>query len=380
MRLLEKILLAIDFSEPTDNIVGNSIAIAKAFNSNINLIYVLPDDLNDEKSKKLLIDASTKLLEEINERIKDEGLKCENPILEFGSHFDRIIATADKINANLIIIGAGAKEETEAYKLGTTAGKILRKSNKAVMVIKNDQPLQIKKIFCPVDFSKESGRALTNAITMARRFEAELIIFSSFDMPHLGSLRLRIDLNEHYENARHDHLNDFIKFIRDFNLTDLNWNKEIKRGVAHSEILNSIKKHDADLLIMGTTGKTGLNKILMGSVTEKVVREVPCSFITMKSEQFIDLVLETKIIDIETHYKTAKQLVVDGFYDEAISEFKKCLSINEMHVPSLHGISKVHLKKGEKEKYTKYKNIAKGIMSRLWDRKIEDEIRKLIAR
>lgn len=377
MKLLERILIAIDFSEPTDNIVENSIAMAKAFQSTICLMNVLPDDIYDDKAKKLLVEASTNLLDEINNKIKNEGVKCETPILEFGTHFDKIISTANLVNANLIMIGAGAKSKKEAYKIGTTASKILRKSNKAVMVIKNNEPLKIKKIFCPIDFSKESGRALTNAITMARRFDAELLIFSSFDMPHLGSLRLRIDLNEFYENARHDHLTEFTNFIRDFNLTDLKWNKEIKRGVASEEILTSINKYDADLLIMGTTGKTGLNKMLMGSVTEKVVREVPCSFITMKSEYFIDLVLETKIIDIASHYKTAKQLKADGFYDEAITEFKKCLTINEMHVPSLHGISKVYTKKGEDKKATKYKDMAIGIMSRIWDTKIEREIRKL---
>jgi hypothetical protein len=60
---------------------------------------------------------------------------------------------------------------------------------------------------------------------------------------------------------------------------------------------------------MGTTGRSGISKILMGSVTEKVIREVPCSFITVKNEDIVALELESKIQDIENYYSLAQNFV-----------------------------------------------------------------------
>ena len=376
MKLLEKILLAADFSQSTDNLVENAIGLAKTFQSQIILIHVLPDDITNEKARLLLNDAAINQLELINDKIKSEGVETDNPILEYGNHFDKIIKTADNIHANVIVIGAGEKAKNDVFQLGTTAEKIIRKSIKPVWIVKNNSPLDVKNILCPVDFSTESKRALKNAIIMARRFNAELIILSVYEMIYSDSLKLKLDWDEEIEYIKLEHEKEFNSFLEGFNLTDLNWDREIANGLPSEEILKAISLYNTDLLIMGTTGKSGLNRIVMGSVTEKVVREVPCSFITIKSEDIIDLRLGTKIRDIETHYNIAKQLMRDGFLRESINEYKICLSINDMHIPSLHGISKVYKKLNEEQRVQKYKSMVKEVVGRIWDREIEDEIRK----
>jgi universal stress protein E len=106
----------------------------------------------------------------------------------------------------------------------------------------------------------------------------------------------------------------FDSFLSKFNLIDLEWEKVIRKGEPAKEILSAISDFNIDLLVMGTTGKYGLGKMVLGSVTEKVIREVPCSFITLKSEDIIDLQLETEIRDLKSHFAVAEQLVKDGFF------------------------------------------------------------------
>ena len=142
---------------------------------------------------------------------------------------------------------------------------------------------------------------MKNAITITRRFKAELIIISVYELYYSGLLRIKHDWDEENENIRSEHLRNFNSFLEDFNLIDLNWDKEIQSGDPATEILGAISRHKSDLLIMGTTGKSGLSRLIMGSVTEKVIREVPCSFITLKSKDIIDLQLEAEIRDIESH-------------------------------------------------------------------------------
>ena len=376
MILLKKVLLATDFSKSCENVVKTAIGLAKTIQSKIILIHVLPDDIINEKAKLLLNEAAIRELGVINDRIKSEDIKTDEPILEYGSHYDKIVQTADNINANVILIGSGEKSKNDVFQLGTTAEKIIRKSNKPVWVVKKDNPLNVKNIFCPIDFSPESNRALKNAITITRRFKAKLIIFSVYELYYSGLLRIKHDWDEENENISSEHLRNFNSFLEDFNLIDLNWDKEIQSGDPATEILGAISRHKSDLLIMGTTGKSGLSKLIMGSVTEKVIREVPCSFITLKSKDIIDLQLEAEIRDIESHCRTARQLMKDGFLKESINEFKVCLNINGMHIPSLNGIAKVYEKLDDNKNAEKYKNMARYVLSKIWDRKIEGEIRK----
>ncbi len=153
---------------------------------------------------------------------------------------------------------------------------------------------------------------------------------------------------------------------------DLNYEKQIAGGEPSEEILKFIKKSKPDLLIMGTTGSSGISKILMGSVTEKVIREVPCSFITVKNEDIVALELESKIRDIENHYSLAQKLFKNGFFEESIHQYKICLDINIMHIPSLQGIAGVYEKIGDTANSKKYKEMANHVLQRIENMKIEN--------
>ena len=211
MKSLKKILLATDFSKSTDKLIENAIIITKKFQSEIIIVHVLPN-IKNEKAKELLNESAINKLSEINEKIKKEGLKINNPILKYGVHYDEVIQLADSIKANLILVGSGEKTKNDVFQLGSTAERIIRKSNKPVWVIKNDTLLSIKRILYPVDFSVESKRALNNAITLAQKFNAELIIFSVYELADADSLRYRFDWDEYKHSLRSLHMKEFNSF------------------------------------------------------------------------------------------------------------------------------------------------------------------------
>ena len=376
MKLLKNLLLATDFSKSSDYVLENAIDLAKIFQSKITLIYVLPNNIENEKAKQLLKEFSIKQLDLINDKIKQEGVKVSKPILEYGDFSDKIIQTAEKVHANMIIIGAGEKLKDNVFILGSNAEKIIKKSSKPVFVVKSGKQLSINKILCPVDFSAQSNRALKNAITMAHRFKAELVIFTVYEVSYLYSIRHKINLEKQIENIRKEHQKEFDIFLENFNFTGLDVTKELEQGVPAIEILKAIEKHNADLLIIGTTGKSGMSKILMGSVTEKVIRKIPSSFITIKNENIIKLELESKIRDIENHYKIAQQLLEDGLFEESINEFKTCLNISFMHLPSLKALVNTYKKLGDTTNEKKYRDMKNQVIEKMYNEKIEAEIRK----
>ncbi len=376
MILLKNILVAIDFTESSESVLKNSINIAKTFNSKITLIHILPDDINDKKVSLLVEKAVTAKLKEANDSIVNEGLETGASILEFGNYCDKVVSASNKISANLIIVGSGNSRKNDTFQLGSNAEKIIRKSNKPVFVVKNGQTLTIKNIICPVDFSKESSRALQSAIIISRIVDAKLIILNVYPLFKQNFTKLDVD---QINKLRHlEHKKEFISFLKKFNLIDLNYEKHIVGGKPSVEILKCIKKNKSDLLIMGTTGRSGISKILMGSVTEKVIREVPCSFITVKNEDVVALELESKIRDIKNHYNLAQELFENGFFEESIQQYKICLDINMMHVPSLKGIAQVYEKIGDLKNSKTHKKMAENILERIDNLKIESEVRKQI--
>ncbi len=376
MQLLKNILLATSFSKSSEYVLEDALYIAKIFQSKITLIYVLPNNIENEKAEELLKQFALKQLKLINDKIKNEGIETSKPIIEYGIFSDKIIQTAEKINANMIIIGAGEKLKDDVFILGANAEKIIKKSNKPVFVVKNEKQFNIKKILCPVDFSAESERALKNAITIAHRFKAQLVIFTVYEVSQFYSIQDQINFEEQIKSIRKAHEKEFTSFLGDFNLVGLDVILEIEKGVPDIEILKAVDKHNSDLLIIGTTGRSGISKILMGSVTEKVIRKIPSAFITLKKEDIIVLELESKIKNIEDHYHVAQQLFEDGFFEESINEFKTCLDISFMHLPSIKGLANAYKRIGDITNEKKYKHMMTQVLDKMYNEKIESEIRK----
>jgi len=376
MKLLEKIVLAQDFGKSSKNVVASAIEFAKVFQSVIVPVHILPTDILNEKVKLLLNETANEKLEETAKQIKDDGVAVGEPILEFNTASEGIVQAAVSVNANIIITGSGETQKADKLQLGTTTTRIIQKSEKPVFVIKEGVILNVHHILCPVDFSNASKRALKNALTMARRFKSELTILAVCELQATTWFASEDNTEKENELQFKRHQEEFASFLKEFNFTDINWTKESPKGIPAEEILTAISRKMIDLLVIGTTGRSGLNRLLMGSVTEKVIREVPCSFLTLKAEDAIILQLETNIRDIEKLNEMALNLMKDGFYEESLGQFEYCLQINNMHVPAYFNIAKVYDKLNDSKKAEHYRKWGQQIKDRMWYARIEEEARK----
>ena len=376
MKLLEKILVPIDVNIDYKEQLNTAINIARSYNSEIIVMYVLSEEIVHNDIKKIVINAISENLNKVNETLKKEGILIKEPSIVFGNPVDKILQAAIIENVNLILIGSGIIDKKEKFRLGINADKLIRLSDKPVWVVKSNKETKLTNILCPVDFSDPSRRALKNAIILSKRFKATLRILGVYKPFVSTSLRLKVDPEK--ENAQRLGLieNEMKQFVKEFDLDGISYIVDIQAGVAHENILNTIKEYGHDLLIMGTNGRSGLNRIVMGSVTEKVTREMPCSFITTKTQDILQIKFDNEIKEIEIHFKNAKELDENGFYEEAINQYSICLQINDMHIPSFYKLAESYRKIGNNEIAKHYESRAKALLARLWDKKIEFEIRK----
>ncbi len=376
MKLINRILLATDFLQGSEQVVEQGLMLAKAFEAEILPIYVLPPEHLEEKLRKMIEDAAWSKLNNLRAHILQQGGKCAKPFLANGLFHDVIVDRAERLDANIIVIGAGAKPAGDKHPLGTTAAKIIRQSNKPVWVVKPAAEAQVKNILCPTDFSAPATLALKNAIIIARRLGAQLTVLSINEpFTSRGLLGMK-EWQDQLNRLQTQYDAEFEAYLQDFNWRDVQWQKVLKRGESVSGILEAIKDFKTDLLIMGTTGRSGLSKWMMGSVTAKVTRELPCSFITTKEEDVVRLQLEAELQDIEMHYEEARQLTKDGFVDEAIQAYKACLKLSDTHLPAITGLAKLYEIKGNHESAAIYRKMARDVLDLVWNAKIEEDARR----
>jgi nucleotide-binding universal stress UspA family protein len=282
MRLQKKILMPVDVTAISKQQLDTAIVLAQLNNSEIIVMSVLSDtDLKDDV-KTIVEKAITDSLIKVIETLKKEGVKTKGPVIAYGKPEDRILHMALEENVNLILISSGNKAKSEKFKLGTTAGKLLRLSDIPVWVANSNDEFRFTNILCPVDFSDTSKRALKNAILLSKDFKATLRILAVYEPFVNTSARLSLDEEQenYYRLKRFEKEMDL--FIKHFNLDGINHQVDIQHGIPHEIILHTIEEYSHDLLVMGTNGRTGLNRLIMGSITEKVTREMPCSFVTTK--------------------------------------------------------------------------------------------------
>jgi tetratricopeptide (TPR) repeat protein len=98
---------------------------------------------------------------------------------------------------------------------------------------------------------------------------------------------------------------------------------------------------------------------------------------TLKSEEALSLNLDSDIKDLNGFYNTGVKLLKNRFFDEALDQFRACLNINNMHIPSYIQMANVYDQIDEKEKAQLYRKKANAIRDQLSYGKIEQEARKL---
>jgi len=145
-------------------------------------------------------------------------------------------------------------------------------------------PKKINFILVPTDFSGLSCEAFSWATLLAQEFKAKIVIV------HVISEWAAVDLTAQpgnpWERVLEREDNAMIESFQSWLQSDIEQTVEaqtlVEVGPAAEGIIEAAKEKDADLIVMTTHGRTGLSHALMGSVTEKVVRQAPCPVLTIR--------------------------------------------------------------------------------------------------
>lgn len=149
--------------------------------------------------------------------------------------------------------------------------------------------IRMDRILCPVDFSPSSDYALQYALDLARMFGAQLTLLHVVEMPFLPSYAmagvpdLSLPLEQIEEGAR----KGLARLAEQCGKKHDKVTTELRTGTAFMEIISYAREIKADLVVVGTHGRTGLSHLIIGSVAERVVRKAPCPVLSIRHPEHI---------------------------------------------------------------------------------------------
>ena len=366
MKLIKKIMVATDFSQHSRDAFRMAILLAKAFHSEMVLIHVVPEIKGLGIGRDAIRREGTRKLTELKAELKRKGIPVAETVLRFGIPVERIIEHSEELDVNLIVVGSGKRRKK--YPLGTTAERVIIHSDIPVLTVKPGWGAFIKEIICPVDFSSASRRSLLNAIHLSKTLGAHLTVLTVYESVLSSLFGPSWKPEESKErNLVKQHRYHYDGFIRGFEFEKFTWKKVFRKGRPHEEILRAIREGQSDLLVMGSEGRTGLARMLVGSTTERVVREMACSVITLKQEHVIRFSLEKEVSDIETHFRKGKELFKKQLTEGTIAQFEYCIRRNPFFVPAWEEMAIVYKHMGQEKEAKRCKEMAEYIRRHLWE-------------
>jgi nucleotide-binding universal stress UspA family protein len=296
---LKSILVPIDFSDPSKNALEYALPFVEKFGAKLTLMHVIeplpvpafmtsfPAPMESDKEVSL----SRGQLENLIKQNALDPKKVETLVCR-GRAYDEIAAMARRLETDLIIMHTHGYTGLKHAFLGSTAERVVRYAPCPVLVVRNQSrlsghygsKLKLERILVPLDFSECSLKALRYSIALSRQFHASQTLvhavhpeyyFSSpdFDTANYGSL---IDDTQ---RAAVRQMNTLRKDIR---FADLKVSTEVRVEHPVREIVEAAKRENSDLIVLSTHGHTGLDRVLLGSTAENVVRLASCPVLVVR--------------------------------------------------------------------------------------------------
>ena len=277
---IRNILLATDFEKGSEAAGSAAIELAWVAASKVALCHVLEfqfvhPDVQQRMQKRLGF-----LLDEMRTKFEKERVEVIRTSLPVGHPVFEVIREAQEVNAGLIVVGAGPSEASR-FRVGPVAESIMLQSPISVLAVRpGDPPPAFRKVLCAVDLSTASRESLQSAILLAKHFAAQLIVLMvqspSAWSSTLYEAAVPVDMENEYRATMTKALDDFLK---DIDFKEVKWSKQIREGIPATEIVNACREQDIDVLVMGAIGGTGISRLLLGSVSRRVLRNLPCSIL-----------------------------------------------------------------------------------------------------
>lgn len=284
------IVIGTSLGEISDGVVRTGVAVARAAGASPWLVHAyLPPAYGPELVDGGWLEMQTEALREGLARQAHRtglaalpGFKPDQLLPVIGSPAREIVHLARQVKADLIVVGAEEGGVLHHIVLGSTAGGVIRKAPCPVLVVRSESAFPPARVEIPVDLSTVSGQAFRKGLDFLDLMgvplaETEvLFVLNPYEMG--GSIHFN---PEQIERFAGEELRGFMAANRPDRPPRL---ARIRCGYPRGEIVSVLKERRVDLAILGTHGRSGFERLTLGSVATEVMHQAACNLLLIPPE------------------------------------------------------------------------------------------------
>lgn len=280
---INKILIPTDFSKTSLKAIDHAVHMAKLTNAELVLLHASENLIADVDAgimtfvkfqaeyEQEILNQNTKNLNEVAARIQKKGVKTVSTIIEKGKPYERIVAAAKKIKADLIIMGTHGVSGIREFFLGSNTFNVIRDAHCPVLSIqKSIKDPGFKNVLLPFRDKKHSRENVDEAVSIARLYGATLHVLgidTEFTKTH--KRKIELESKQIQELARKNGVKCNIKVIENAYLADV--------------VLKVAKQKKADLIvIMSDLDRMDIVEYFTGPFAQQIVNHSPIPVLSIR--------------------------------------------------------------------------------------------------
>lgn len=294
MAEVKRIGVGIDFREKTDEVLHSAARLARGTGAAIDLIHILrPPPAYDRVLVKLGqppdVDRAVGEARDSLERMVATSPALTGIAAKAHVHVGLpevdLPLQAEQLHADVLLLGPSTRHRPGWFGLGRTAARVARQSRRPVLIAKRELAETPRHIVATTDFSEASFPALVEAAAWARRWGAELVLVHVLEpIFHLQGWSARIAGETDVYAIEPDDLEpEWQSLTGRLDLTGVQCRHQVVKGEAIDAIVGAAESVTADLLVVGTHGRSAIAHALIGSTAEAVLEAASCPVLVVPS-------------------------------------------------------------------------------------------------
>lgn len=289
--MYDDILLPFDGSDGAGEVLHHASEIAHWAGATVHVIFVADTSRDsvtvvDGRTVDALVREGEPIVEEAEKTLETLGVPTETDVVQ-GNPAPTIVDYATTYDHDLIVMPTHGREGISRYLLGSTTEKVVRLSSVPVLTVRmrSDERLTFpyENVLVPTDGSASATHAGTHGLSLASELDASVHALSVVDDSSVGLDVPSAMSGAAGEEVATEALDELLAEAESQGVTGTS--KHLEHGSPAEEILNCIDSNDIDAVVMGTTGRRGTERILLGSVAEKIARSAPVPVMTVGSPE-----------------------------------------------------------------------------------------------
>ncbi len=292
---VKRILVPTDFSQPSQCALRHAGELARKFEAELLLTHIRTPYADDPNRPEYHFFDEGRYSAFVTEQLTrtSEGISSENVVKTVVgrdvSPANGILRIADENQVELIVMGTHGRTGLGHFFLGSVAERVVRHAQVPVMTVSSereeyrDNP-RYRRILASYDFSAHSKEAACRARDLAALYGARLSVLYVIEQEiHPGYFDIwKVSVKSEMPEIAREARKSLVNVLGDHGLDNVDVFVEVGQGDGrvHRDITRFAGDHEIDLIVMGTYGLSGIEHMLLGSTTERVIRIAPCPVLT----------------------------------------------------------------------------------------------------